>query len=723
MDIFKNFKFIKTDRLESLEKGEEDLKVIRNILRPEDENNFFNFNRSMSWGMYDSQVTPFDLYQLSVYSDILQNVFNTLKNEMFRNGFNYKASGIIQNKLQLEKIERIINKANFNNQTLIEIFKEFENDLNVIDNGFLLARKNYFLNANNKIIGGEVVELLRLDPLSVEKLMDSTNRLGYNSDGRPVYFDPQARGELVEDEYNKEGIKNFRACFKVRSGKSKYSDKSGYQYYDTSEVLHVSKYRPSKAYGFSPLYSLYNKVMTLINMDYYIKQYYSGNKVPKGILTVNTSNASGFWNFWDTFIEKVRKNPHAVHPLIHPSGEGKDPIKWIDFMRNLQEMQYTDVRNEIRTQIGAVYNVAPIFQNDVSTGGGLNNEGLQITVTNRGVEMGQDIYNNKVLPWIITQLGGSDYTWMLNSSEEEDEVAERDLRLKEIEIARKTAELGIDVTMNENGEFSYSAGKVELQTEDQSFAPFFETAKSCKIEKKDNPEKQMESALMNELEKLLSKFDTKTRPTKAELDKKIKETVKDFDKAVKTKSSRKLKAIYQKAAEDLGKDIGQDFVMSTEDKNVIEALKKQPKTQKAFANMSNNLSDKLREVVQDAYSRKDFSIEKVMEELRETVNETESSLTRIARTESSKVAIAARKTQYDKTGVEYKYFHIGPNDNRTAEVSKAVVNKTKNGVTWKEYVDIMRKESKKLNPKWTINPDFPITHPNTRHTFIAKRVK
>lgn len=474
-------------------------------------------------------------------------------------------------------------------------------------------------------------------------------------------------------------------------------------------------------------------------MDYYIRQYYSGDKVPKGILTVNTSNAQSFWSFWDTFIENVKKNPHAIHPLIHQSEQGKEPIKWVDFMRSLKEMEYTDVRNEIRTQIGAVYNVSPIFQNDTSIGGGLNNEGLQIKVTDRGIEMGQRIYNDKILPWMCDQLGITDYKWSLLPSREIDRVYEKDLKLKDIQIARAMAELGIDVTFNETGEFSFGAGKVSIQSQgiQQDFQTSslydhledtFQTSSITKSLKKDisiteQEKKKLENALLTELKKLLKRFDTKKPPSPEELNQKISEVVKDFDKIIKSKNSKKLKAIYRQAMQQMSKELGENFTLTDKDKYVIEALKHDPVYQEAFSNMSTELSNKLRQAVEDAYKDPNgFSIDKLVNNMKEYTDTTENTLRRIARTETSKISAACRKVQYDKTGKTYKFYHIGPDDDRTSEISKEIKRLTKNGVSWDDYVKIIKTVSKKYNPKWIVNELAPIPFPNTRHTFKGVRV-
>jgi hypothetical protein len=65
----------------------------------------------------------------------------------------------------------------------------------------------------------------------------------------------------------------------------------------------------------------------------------------------------------------------------------------------------------------------PIFQGDTSAGVGLANEGLQIVVTNRAVEREQTLFNEKVLPWLIRQMGVSDWEYQLIPNEGRDVVA------------------------------------------------------------------------------------------------------------------------------------------------------------------------------------------------------------------------------------------------------------------------------------------------------------
>ncbi|WP_400153894.1 hypothetical protein [Candidatus Methanomassiliicoccus intestinalis] len=50
--------------------------------------------------------------------------------------------------------------------------------------------------------------------------------------------------------------------------------------------------------------------------------------------------------------------------------------------------------------MGSWYGVMPLWQGDVTTSGGLNNEKQQLTISNRSFLEGQRIFNEDILPWI-----------------------------------------------------------------------------------------------------------------------------------------------------------------------------------------------------------------------------------------------------------------------------------------------------------------------------------
>jgi hypothetical protein len=415
---------------------------------------------------YD-HVNLWDLYRLQKYSDILQIITTARGRELVRNGFNFEPLTKLANEDQKEKAEAWIRKINNNNQDLKELSKQLSSDLDWADDAYLLASKDYKINANNEIVGGEVKEFIRIDPLTIQMVVDKDSRLGYDYEtGHKIYFNLQTRQQSFDEFDQESGLPNLEAHYKVITDE-------GDKFYNSGEILHVSLFNPSITYGFSPLYSLYPKVLILITQDDYIRKFYGDDKPPKGFMVFNTNNKAGLAKAIDEYKQRTAMNPHAVMPIINENKEGKQMVEYIDMSRNLQEMQYTETRNEIRNQIGAVYGVSPVFQNDVSTSGGLNNEGLQITITNRAIEDLQTLFNEKILDFIFrVNLGISQWTITYNPSEEEDEVWEADLEAKELANVRAKLEMGMKGYVDENGKYTFEAGELELDQGGGGFLPF-----------------------------------------------------------------------------------------------------------------------------------------------------------------------------------------------------------------------------------------------------------
>ena len=227
------------------------------------------------------------------------------------------------------------------------------------------------------------------------------------------------------------------------------------QYYLKGEVLHFSKYNPSRLYGLSPVLTLWNHITTLIAMENYVNSSYSKSRMPRGLLAVQTRNIDSMKSFWRGVKEKMEQDPHFIPVMGIEAENGKGSIEWIKFMDSLKEMDYVSVKDDLRDRISGFYGVSKVFMSDNSASGGLNNEGMQILVTNRAVEMAQTIWNNYVLPFVTKQFGVTDWELKLPPSEEEDEIAKLRKREIEVNIASSIKNLGFEIDMDDEGRFKY----------------------------------------------------------------------------------------------------------------------------------------------------------------------------------------------------------------------------------------------------------------------------
>jgi hypothetical protein len=121
-------------------------------------------------------------------------------------------------------------------------------------------------------------------------------------------------------------------------------------------------------------------------------------------------------------------------------------------MDTLEEMQYIAVRDEIRNRIAAFYGVSSIFMIDNGKSGGLNNEGLQILVTNRAVEFGQKVYTESLFPRILKEMSITDWKLTLYPNEEEDEITRLRRDEMEVNLAQRMQMLGYQPELLEEGD-------------------------------------------------------------------------------------------------------------------------------------------------------------------------------------------------------------------------------------------------------------------------------
>jgi len=72
------------------------------------------------------------------------------------------------------------------------------------------------------------------------------------------------------------------------------------------------------------------------------------------------------------------------------------------------------------------------------------------------VQKAQRVYNDYVFPFLIKQFGITDWNLKLPPSEEEDEIAVLRKREIEVNIAASIKNLGFEIEMDEDGNFTYS---------------------------------------------------------------------------------------------------------------------------------------------------------------------------------------------------------------------------------------------------------------------------
>lgn len=415
------------------------------------------------------------LYDVANQSTIVRTCITQLKTEIFRRGFEWKKAfykicnkcntkheketdvcrNCGSNDLRVPSQDQINYAEKFfdgyinrSEQKLIDVLKEIETDLNIADDAYLILVKEYYLDDKGNVILHKIKEMYRGDPLTIYIDIDEEGDRG------EAHYTCITHREI----YDTDSLARCPTC-QCKLHPVHYINRvhGKDQYFTKDEVIHLSKYNPSRLYGFSPILTLWSHITTLIAMENYVNTSYTKARAPRGILAVQTNNMESLVKYWKGVKEKLEKDPHYIPIMgIETDGGSKGSIEWVQFMNTLKEMDYINVKDDLRDRIGAFYGVSKIFQGDTATSGGLNNEGMQILVTNRSVELAQNVYNQYLFPFILKQFGITDWTLTLLRSEEEDNVAELRRREIEINIAAQIKNLGFEVDMDEDGNFIYS---------------------------------------------------------------------------------------------------------------------------------------------------------------------------------------------------------------------------------------------------------------------------
>ena len=426
-------------------------------------------------------ITSPILYHVAQSSVIVRTCTTQLKNEVFRRGYHWEEKFALKcqdcgnqhkepvkqcsecgstnlkkpDKKQLKYAHKFLDGyVNSSGQMFIDVLKEIEDDLNIMDDAYIILVKEYYLDNAGKIRMHKVKEIYRGDPVTMHIYSDENGDKG-NSGFTCI----KHRDQITEDP-----VGQCEVCGDMMYPVHYVNRVNGKeQYYLEGEVLHFSKYNPSRLYGLSPVLTLWNHITTLLAMENYVNSSYSKSRMPRGLLAVQTRNIDSMKSFWRGVKEKMEQDPHFIPVMGIEAENGKGSIEWIKFMDSLKEMDYVSVKDDLRDRISAFYGVSKIFMSDNSASGGLNNEGMQILVTNRAVEMAQTLYNEYVLPFLTKEFGITDWQLKLPPSEEEDAIAKLRKREIEVNIAASIKNLGFEVDMDDEGRFTFEKPPPEMQ--------------------------------------------------------------------------------------------------------------------------------------------------------------------------------------------------------------------------------------------------------------------
>ena len=294
-------------------------------------------------------------------------------------------------------------------------------DILIADDGFLLLNKEYEIDPiSGNISKSKIFEVTRLHPALTEYDIDRKDGLPERSHFLcPIHREQQThtapgRCDVIAAE-------GFRCNAKLLPAMYRYYWRGRYRYYLADEICHASFFNPSKTYGYSPVLTVFEKVLSLVGADRTLYRYWYERRIPPGLIITYTDDPESL----ETEIERIKtqmlNDPNTFPWVAASARNNRGKTDFVKLAYTFQELDYLPVRQEIRDRVAMLWGVTPLFTGDASSVGGLTRESAQTDMHSKLIESYQNVINQNVIPHLLKQLEISDWDIHLQPPVEETE--------------------------------------------------------------------------------------------------------------------------------------------------------------------------------------------------------------------------------------------------------------------------------------------------------------
>ena len=426
-----------------------------------------------NWNLSTSQgQRPFpELVRLAYYfydtNILLRTIIDVLTREVFRNGITARDSKGQLVDISDTRFKTIVERAN-DTQSLEKVLRDAYVDLNLTGNAFIIIEMSEDRT--------EIKQIYKANPEFSELLLTSDGRAGITDAGMIMFcVNHRAYTRTVRltgnEEYDYQlltqqscphcGLPLLPAFMRF------YHPLYGYLHYSRDEVVHLKKWSHGIGLGTPPVLTFADKLNLLQAHDYYIVTTYTFQKIPNQIAVLRAGNIKSLESAIQKAMNEAQQHPNLL-PIISVDADIPEKlVEVIDLSPKIKEAEMKQLRDEIRSQLSALYGVMPIFTGDLRGVGGLNQEGLQIMVTNRTVEDEQAIMNEALKHISALIYPSLEFTLMLNKNEMRDDAMIQDYNQKVLANVQTLVSLGYEVELKqvEDGRLSYKIIGKKAKTE------------------------------------------------------------------------------------------------------------------------------------------------------------------------------------------------------------------------------------------------------------------
>jgi len=349
--------------------------------------------------------------------------------------------------------------CNMFGQSLDEILATVEDDINIVDDMYIFLNKQYGI-MNNKMYS-RVIEIRRLHPAVVEFDLDKSGLPEHSHWFCPIHREKILPKQLPCEECRTETVPVMFI----------WNHRGKRIYLSRDEVIHCSKFNPSETYGYSPLLTIMQKVLTLTGMDRFLYRYFFERKAPAGMILTYTDDPQSLEQERARIESKMMEDPTYLPWVAVSSKTQRGRTDFVKLFHTLQEMDYLPVRNEIRDRVAAIYGVPQIYMNVMEGVGGLSGQTQELKMFSNVIEADQKRYNEKIFPRLLEAFGITDWKIILQTPEEKVESVILQQAQQKITIAATMLQMGFDVKLKPGmktiSELDFTFGGKALTQKDQ----------------------------------------------------------------------------------------------------------------------------------------------------------------------------------------------------------------------------------------------------------------
>jgi len=376
----------------------------------------------------------------------------------------------------LKRIKSMMERANPFGQTLMTVLRQVEDDINVIDDAFIMMATTYEFDKFGIVNAKRVDYIQRVDPLFIEIELDERGYparktwicLKHRDVSTSTVENAGPHVDVMQEQvgapapvlgggcsYKDDSSSSGKCGVQLVPAFFKYQWRGVTKYYTEEEIIHISRYTPSETYGFSPIFAFYEKALTLIGMDRYLYDYFFDRQLPVGILSVVSDNLEAIEERKSEWQAELQNNPHYIPMLGIESETGAGKMEWLKLGYTLQEMDYLPIRDELRQRIQGLYGMTSMFVGAPDDVAGQSSSTQQLVVQSRTTSRAQQIYNEIVFPKLLKAFDVQDFEMVLLNPEEQSEELEIDLDIKRAQYAQTMVNMGFTAILLPNGDWIF----------------------------------------------------------------------------------------------------------------------------------------------------------------------------------------------------------------------------------------------------------------------------